>query len=102
MSEPDDLIPMTETVITTVSDHLPDMTAEQVQQVIAAYNAVRAGDALGTVRRDPDTGRVAHRVAVDGVHLWRVSGTGGESFNDMAPTLTWPALSESVSEVVSE
>lgn len=91
MSEP---IPVTDTVISTVSDQIPDMTAEQVQTVLAALNAVRQGDPLGTVRRDPDTGKVAHRVTADGVHLWRVTAADGEQYNDMVPTLPWPAIHE--------
>lgn len=90
----DEQIPVTDTVVATVSDQIPDMTAEQVQAVLTAWNAVRQGDPLGTVRRDDDTGKLAHRVAVDGVHLWRVTGPDGEQYNDMAPTLPWPAIYE--------
>lgn len=91
MSEP---IPITETVISTVSNQLPDMTDEQVQQVIQAWNAVRQGDPVGTVRRNPETRQVAHRVSVDGVHLWRVSAESGEQYNDMVPTMPWPVIVE--------
>lgn len=89
-----ELIPITDTVIQTVSGQLPDLTDDQVQQVIQAWNAVRQGDPIGTVRFEAETGRVAHRVSVDGVHLWRITGPDGEQYNDMVPTMAWELLRE--------
>lgn len=98
----DDVVQVTEAVVSTVSSQLPDLTDDQVQAVLQAWNRARAGDPLGTIRYDAQTKKLAHRVSVDGVHLWRVTGEDGEQYNDHTPTLTWPTLSESVPEVVSE
>ena len=69
-----------------------DLTEEQVSSVLATWNHLREGDPIGMVRRDPDTGSVAHRVSAEGVHIWRVSRPDGEQYNDMQPTLPWPVL----------
>lgn len=92
--EENEPILVTETVISTVSNQLPDMTDAQVQQVIEAWNAVRQGDPLGTIRRCPDTGAVAHRVSVDGIHMWRVTIPDGQAWNDLVPTLGWDCIHE--------
>lgn len=89
-----DPIPVTETVVSTVSSQIPDMTDAQVQQVIEAWNAVRQGDPIGTVRMCPETGNVAHRVSVDGIHMWRVTAPDGQQWNDMVPTLGWDCIRE--------
>lgn len=88
MSDP---IDVTDIVVSTISEQVPDLTDAQVQAVLAAWNNVRAGDPVGTVRRST-AGAVGHRVAVDGVHLWRVTEPGGSQYNDMQPTLSWPVL----------
>lgn len=92
--EETDPIPVTETVVSTVADQIPDMTPEQVQQVIQAWNAVRTGDPVGTVRKCSETGNVAHRVSVDGIHMWRVTTPDGQQWNDMVPTLPWDCIVE--------
>ncbi|ASR84778.1 minor tail protein [Mycobacterium phage Hurricane] len=83
----------TDQVVKAIAQHLgPDVTDEQVANVLAAWNNVKAGDPVGMVRRDPDSGRVAHRVEVVGVQQWRVSAPGGDQYSDMQPTLPWPVL----------
>jgi len=90
MTEP---LPITEQVVTSVADQLADITPEMVQQVMYAWNLIRQGDPPGTVRRSED-GTVAHRVVVDGVHLWRVSGVAGDLYSDTSPSLGWPIIFE--------
>lgn len=88
----DDAVQVTEAVVSAVSNQLPDLTDDQVQAVLQAWNLARAGEPLGTIRYDAATKRLAHRVSVDGVHLWRVTGEGGDQFNDHTPTLGWEVL----------
>lgn len=90
---PEDPLPVTSQVVSTISDQLTDITPEQVEQVMNAWNLVRQGDPVGTVRRSAD-GQVAHRVSVDGVHLWRVSDSAGVTWSDTAPSLGWPIIHE--------
>lgn len=90
---PEDPLPVTTEVVSTISDQLTDITPEQVEQVMNAWNLVRQGDPVGTVRRS-ETGQVAHRVSVDGVHLWRVADADGTTWSDTAPTLGWPTIYE--------
>ncbi|AHY26848.1 minor tail protein [Mycobacterium phage ZoeJ] len=83
----------TPAVVEAIAQHLgDDMSAEQVANVLAAWNNVRGGDPVGMVRRDEDTGKVAHRVEAHGVQQWRVSSPDGELYNDLQPTLPWPVL----------
>ncbi|ALF00458.1 minor tail protein [Mycobacterium phage BoostSeason] len=80
-------------VVAAITQHLgEDMSAEQVANVLAAWNNVRGGDPVGMVRRDEDTGKIAHRVNAHGVQQWRVSAPDGEQYNDLQPTLPWPVL----------
>ena len=90
---PEEALPVTTEVVTTVSDQLADITPEQVEAVMNAWNLVRQGDPVGTVRRS-EQGEVAHRVSVDGVHLWRVSDVNGVTWSDTAPSLGWPVVWE--------
>jgi hypothetical protein len=80
-------------VVHAISTQMGDLTEEQVHRVLEAWNHVRAGDPVGTVRRGP-AGEIAHRVDHEGVHLWRVSAPDGSQYNDLQPTLPWPELSE--------
>jgi hypothetical protein len=64
-----------------------NLTEEQVHAVLDSWNALRVGDPVGTIRRDAATGAIAHRVDLDGVHLWRISNPDGSQHNDMAATL---------------
>jgi hypothetical protein len=82
-------------IVRHISAGLDDLTDEQVQRVLESWNRVREGDPVGTVRRDPQSGAVAHRVDHEGVHLWRVSAPDGSQHNDMQPSLPWPELTES-------
>ena len=63
-----------------------ELSEEQINRVIVAYKATFEGAAVGTVMMNPDTGAVAKRVDVDGVHKWQVLGDNGMSF-DMRPDL---------------
>lgn len=69
-----------------------DITEAQIDAVLAAQRAIADGDPVGTVRKDPDTGKVAHRVTVHGVTQWRITDPHGDQYNDLQPTLPWPAL----------
>lgn len=71
------------------------MTAEAiVAMVLDGVNQVQAGDPLGTVRRDPETGVVYVRVNDGGVHKWRIVNPddGGANAFDMR-ALTHPVIS---------
>lgn len=46
----------------------------------------QGGEATGTVRYDPATGSVAHRVMDSGVPKWRISHPTDGMFYEMAPT----------------
>lgn len=68
------------------------ISPSQVAAVLAAYRDIIGGDPVGTMRRDPETGAIALRTNVDGLHLWRVSHPQGEQYNDLQPTLPWPTI----------
>lgn len=70
------------------------LTVDDITAVIAAWNDVRGGDPVGMIRRNAETGEVAHRVDADGVHQWRISHPDGDQFNDVQPTLSWPVIYE--------
>jgi hypothetical protein len=89
MSQSDSQVVVTDAVVDAISQQLPDITTEQVGAVLTKWNEVLNGDALGTIRMDPDTGNVAYRVAQDGIHMWKVSAPDGGQWNDMQPTLPW-------------
>lgn len=92
---PDEPVAATPQVVSQISQSLgEDFTDEQVNMVLAAWNAARAGDPVGTVKRDPGTGAVAHRVDADGVHMWKVTAPDGTQYNDMQPTLPWESIIE--------
>jgi hypothetical protein len=63
-----------------------------VRRVLTAWQEIRNGDPVGTTRRNPDTGAIAHRVNDNGLHLWRISAPDGTQYNDTQPTLDWPKL----------
>lgn len=90
-----DLTP-TPAVVQAITSHLgPDagVTTEQVNLVLNAWNAVKTGDSVGTIVKDPATGAIAHRVDSDGVHMWRVSAPDGTQWADLSPTLPgWEVL----------
>jgi hypothetical protein len=69
-----------------------DVSAAQIDAVLAAQAALVEGDPVGTVRREEDSGMVAHRVNDGGVVQWRVTGPDGECFNDLQTTLPWPVI----------
>ena len=72
---------------------IPGVSAEQAAAVLAAVAEVQAGEPLDTVRKDPDSGELAHRISLNGVHLWRISKSNGEQWFDKTPTLpAWTLL----------
>jgi hypothetical protein len=86
-------IEVTDKISQEIAGHIEDLTAEQVATVLTAWNTVRGGDPVGTVRRDPSTGAIAHRISDGGVFKWRVSGPDGSVWNDMQPSLPWEVIS---------
>lgn len=90
----DDTIPVSKNIVSTVSNHLPDLTDDQVAAVLDTWNRLRTGDPVGTVRRDPDSGAVALRAEVEGIHLWRIVTPTGDQWSDIAATLAWPTVFE--------
>lgn len=84
---------MTEAVVETISAQLPEVSDEHVAMVLAAWNTVLSGEAVGTVKQDPVSGSLAVRVSEDGVHKWKVTGSDGAQWSDMQPTLPgWTQL----------
>lgn len=79
-------------LVNAVANHVDGLSPEQVHTVLAALVTIKEGDPVGTVRRDTDTGKVAHRVLSYGVAQWRISGPDGEQYNDLQPTLAWPTI----------
>lgn len=67
------------------------LPADQVSAVLATWQSVLDAAPAGTVVRHSD-GKVAHRVVVEGVPLWRVTTDDGDQYNDMTPNLDWPVL----------
>lgn len=85
--------PITEDVVTVISDQCPDVTEEHVAMVLAAWNTVLTGDPLGTILMNPADGATAVRVSDNGVHKWRVTATDGGVWADMQPTLAgWTVI----------
>lgn len=74
-----------------IATQIPDLNASQVASVMQTWRDVLDGDPVGTVRRSED-GKVAHRVTADGIILWRVTAPDGNQYNDMTPSLAWPAI----------
>lgn len=80
-------------VVAAVSQQAPAVTDEHVAMVLKALYLVQNGDPLGTVLTDPDTGEVALRVAVGGVHQWRITSPDGSSRIELGTTLPgWDVL----------
>ena len=80
-------ITVTEAIVSTISDQCPDVTDEHVSMVLAAWNNVINGEAVGTIKLDPLTGNLARRVSEDGVHKWKVTAADGGTWSDMQPVL---------------
>jgi len=82
-----------EQIASIASEEGEPLTGNQAAALIAAYHNVVSGDPVGTMRRDPETGAIALKVAApDGLLMWRVSVPDGTQYNDLQPTLTWPLL----------
>lgn len=83
-------------VVAAISKQLGEevsVTTEQIASVLTTWNAIIQGDPPGTVRSDPDTGAVAHRIVKDGVHQWHVTAADGGSWFDMQPSMPgWTVL----------
>jgi hypothetical protein len=94
--EPTPDVTPTPAVVQAITSHLGEsagITGEQVNLVLNAWNAVKTGDPVGTIVKDPATGAIAHRVDSDGVHMWRVSAPDGTQWADLSPTLPgWDVL----------
>jgi len=84
--------PVLEQIAKFASHPEDTLTADQVKRVLTSYIAIYEGDEVGTVRHNPDTGEIAHRVSQDGVHMWRVTHPDGSQYNDMQGTLDWPTV----------
>ncbi len=69
-----------------------DVSEDQINRVIVAYQAVYAGAPVGTVMINPETGDVARRVAADGVHKWQVIGADGVSFDTRPDLEGWDVV----------
>lgn len=69
-----------------------EVTEAQIDAVLAAQQALAEGDPVGTVRKDDETGKVAHRVNVNGIVQWRVTCPQGDAYSDLQPTLPWPVI----------
>lgn len=85
----------TDNIVDAIKGHLgKDVSVEQINAVITAWNTVREGDDISTVRRDPTSGKVYVRVNDDGVHKWRVvdPNNGGVNEFDLTPSLTFEPL----------
>lgn len=69
----------------------PDKAAKIVKEVvnrsIVAYQTIHEGEPLGTVRRNKETGDVAQRVDIDGIHKWQVMYARGGNGYDMRRSL---------------
>ena len=68
------------------------MTIEHVNAVLAAWNSAREGEAVGVVKRNDDTGFIAHRVEDGGVIMWKVSSPSGQTYSDMQANLPWTQI----------
>lgn len=73
--------------VKTLAAEDDDLTSEQVNRVIVAYQSVYDGEPVGTVRVDRTTGAVAQRDVIDGVHKWRVLTPGADPHFDTRPSL---------------
>lgn len=80
-------VPITETIVTTISEQCPEVTDEHVAMVLTAWNNVLNGDPLGTIKLEPGTGNLALRVSEDGIHKWKVTAPDGGTWSDMQPVL---------------
>lgn len=81
-----------EQIAKVASEDGEPLNATHVVAVLAAYRAILSGDPLGVIRRNPETGEIAHRVNQDGLHMWRISHQDGTQYNDLQPTLDWPRI----------
>ena len=84
---------MEASVITAIAGIVPDVTEDQVRQVLTALAQVKEGPSVGTVLQDPETGSIAVRVAEDGLPLWRVTLINGGEYRETQPNLEgWVSL----------
>jgi hypothetical protein len=79
--------PMLEQIAQVASEEGEPLTSNQVAAFIAAYNNIMSGEPIGTMLKNPETGAVAIRANVDGLHMWRVNAPDGSQWNDLQPTL---------------
>jgi len=89
---PDEPITVNSAIAEEIANRTEGVDAAQVSAMLAAWNNIRAGDPVGTVRRDDATGLVAHRVELEGVQQWHVSAPDGSVYNDTQSTLPWTEI----------
>lgn len=78
-----------------IASQIEGVDEETVRKVLAAQVAIAEGDPLRTIRRDPATGDIAVRVAINGIHKWRrVEVATGWTGIEENPTLALPVLYE--------
>lgn len=96
MTEPapePDPIPVTDTIVATISAQCPEVTDEHVAMVLEAWNTVLNGEPVGTIKLDPESGNLARRVNENGIHQWKITAPDGGMWSDMSPTLPgWTKL----------
>lgn len=93
---------VSDSLVSAISAQLPTVTDEQVAMVLDALNTITTGEPLGTVVTDPDTGRIAVRVAENGIHQWQVTYPDGGTAIERQPTLPgWAYLRRITAEGAS-
>lgn len=83
-------IDVTGPVVSAISRQLGEdagLDHSQIAAVLSTWNNIIQGDPPGSIRRDPKSGSVGHRIVKDGVHQWHISALDGGSAFDMQPTL---------------
>lgn len=85
---------VTASVVTQIAKGVDGVSEGQVAAILAAWNQARDGESVGTVRRDPTTGKVYVRVDCDGLHQWRVVDpeNGASNEFDMESTKPFPLI----------
>lgn len=90
--------PLPEAVLTQIGalaaeeGHIP-YTAAEVGAILAATDAIVRSQKLGTMRRNPETKEIAHRVERNGQPVWYIfNPKTGEEYYDSQPELDWPEI----------
>lgn len=77
-----------------IASQVEGVDAAQVEQMFSVWQAVAEGDPVGTVRRDPQNGKVYVRCDCDGLPKWRVVDPydGRANLFDLSNSVVWPIL----------